>query len=106
MRRIKNNSIEISSASRELQQWPLTESLHLSLHASCEHQTKHLEIAEKRPNRMPEACRNIPFHEEVAIPREPVPKERHQSNEPPVDQNRTHQGNDARDYTYEVPSPR
>ncbi|KAL0838089.1 hypothetical protein Bca101_089979 [Brassica carinata] len=95
-----------TSLSRGLQQWSLTKSFHLSLHVSREHQPKHLEIAKKRPNRVSEARRNVPFHEEVAVPRETVPKQRHQSQEPPADQNRTQQSHDARDYPREVPSSR
>ncbi|RXH81735.1 hypothetical protein DVH24_036076 [Malus domestica] len=77
-----------------MQDRPLPEPLNLSVHITRKHQSKHLEIAEKGPKRMPERRRNIPLHEKMAVPRQSVPRERHTKQKPPIEQQRAEEEED------------
>jgi len=49
---------------------------------ACNHQAKHAEVADKRPEGMPEGRRPVPLNEEVTSPCEPVANGEEQQREP------------------------
>lgn len=88
-----------------LQNWPLTEPLDFSIHLPSEHQTKHLEITQKRPKGMPKSCRNISFHKEMAIPCQAISQQGHKDHKPPVEKHWIYQAKNATKCAHKMPAP-
>ncbi|XXG88130.1 hypothetical protein AAC387_Pa12g0383 [Persea americana] len=55
------------------------------IHLPNKHQSKHLEIAQERPERMAKRGGDVVFHEEVIVPSETVAQDGSKEDEPPIE---------------------
>lgn len=77
----------------------------LSIHFPSEHKPKHLQITQNRPKGVSKSRREIPLNKQVTIHSTSITKERNKEQEPPAEENRTEQEENAEECPYKVPSP-
>jgi len=97
--------INLTQGSKHLQYRPLTEPLDLSIHLTSKHQSKHLVITQKRPNWVTKRGGNIPFNEEMAVPGQAIPNQRHKEHTPPIETHRVYQAEKTSECTHKMPTP-
>lgn len=100
---VKLGNDEASSVG--LKDWSLTKPLDFSIHLASEHQTKHPEITQKRPEWMSKCCRNISFNKEMTVPSDSISQQRHKYHKPPIEKNRVYQAKNTTKSAHKMPTP-
>lgn len=77
----------------------------LSIHFPSKHKPKHLQITQNRPKGVSKSRREIPLNKQVTIHSTSITKERNKEQEPPAEENRAEQEQNAEESSYKVPSP-
>lgn len=67
----------------------------LSIHFPSKHKPKHLQITQNRPKGVSKSRREIPLNKQVTIHSTSITKERNKEQEPPAEENRTEQEENA-----------
>lgn len=88
-----------------LKDWSLTKPLDFSIHLASEHQTKHPEITQKRPEWMSKCCRNVSFNKEMTVPSHSISQQRHKYHKPPIEKNRVYQAKNTTKSAHKMPTP-
>lgn len=88
-----------------MQHRSLPQPFDLPIHVASEHEPEHLEVTQEGPKGVSQSLWEIPLNEQVTVEGTSIARERDKEQEPPTEEDRTKEEENAKESSHEVPAP-